>query len=461
MRSMIVRKPRSKRSKLERHARRKDLVRAGCSHHHIPVPILQCKPQCACGGGCPRCREKAAVQTKLEVGARGDRYEQEADRVAEEVMGMAKPGLQRQSLEEEGEEEVAGRLLISPLVQRQVEPEEDEETLQAKLDGGANSRRPDHNISRVGSLNMPGQPLPASERSFFESRFGRGFNEVRIHTDGDSATAADHFQAHAFTVGSDIVFNRGRFKPNTHEGRTLIAHELTHVVQQKGRGRRFQFKRKDDEKKIFNLVNAKRGKALGSLIWSNKLHKFARGHSNWMRKHKNLVHKSNADLKKMQKSLGYTIAGENIATGYKTSAGVANGWWGSPPHKANILNKEFELGAVGISKHGSGAGRYITQHFGGISPKLDLNPIGSKQSGDTWTHTYRGKVSDNIDTPDKIKLVVAKITKNVVKVSKNVKAKKDGSFTVKVVTKGITKAKFKVTATDSHGNATILIFQTI
>ncbi|MGK9169295.1 DUF4157 domain-containing protein [Inquilinus limosus] len=78
----------------------------------------------------------------------------------------------------------------------------------------------------------PGQSLDASTRVFMEPRFGRDFSHVRVHTDQSAGISARAIDAQAYTVGRDIVFGPGRYRPDTLDGRTLIAHELTHVVQQ-------------------------------------------------------------------------------------------------------------------------------------------------------------------------------------------------------------------------------------
>jgi hypothetical protein len=81
-------------------------------------------------------------------------------------------------------------------------------------------------------LRAPGQPLDASMRAFFEPRFGRDLGHVRAHTDAAAAQSAREVGALAYTVGSDIAFASGHYAPNTEGGRRLLAHELTHVVQQ-------------------------------------------------------------------------------------------------------------------------------------------------------------------------------------------------------------------------------------
>jgi hypothetical protein len=88
---------------------------------------------------------------------------------------------------------------------------------------------------QVRSLRGGGRPLPPSERAFFEPRFGRDFGQVRVHTDGRAAEAARSVDALAFTLGRDVVFAPGRYRPGTGPGRRLLAHELTHVTQQDGR----------------------------------------------------------------------------------------------------------------------------------------------------------------------------------------------------------------------------------
>jgi hypothetical protein len=78
-----------------------------------------------------------------------------------------------------------------------------------------------------------GQPLDAPTRHFMESRFGNDFGDVRVHADGKASDSAKAVQAHAYTVGNDIVFQSGNYAPETDAGRHMLAHELTHVVQQR------------------------------------------------------------------------------------------------------------------------------------------------------------------------------------------------------------------------------------
>ncbi len=83
-------------------------------------------------------------------------------------------------------------------------------------------------------LNSPGQPLDVSTRAFMQPRFGRDFGDVRIHTGTKASESAQAVSALAYTVGQDVVFAAGQYNPATQEGRHLLAHELTHTVQQAG-----------------------------------------------------------------------------------------------------------------------------------------------------------------------------------------------------------------------------------
>ena len=189
-------------------------------------------------------------QAKLTIGQPNDQYEQEADRVADQVMRMPEPRiqrvcpeceeeLQRQPREDEEEEETLQTKplaeQITPLVQKQAEPmedEEEEETLQTKTTSGQTSPVSSSLQHSITALRGGGQPLPKSERAFFEPRFGTDFSQVRIHADSQAAETASAVNARAFTLGQDIVFGTGQYQPSATEGRRLLAHELTHVMQQ-------------------------------------------------------------------------------------------------------------------------------------------------------------------------------------------------------------------------------------
>lgn len=207
--------------------------------------LLQRK--CACSATasgltdqCDECATKhmLGLQTKLTVSEPGDRYEQEADRVADEVMRMPAPGIQRQVTSGEDEEEES--LQLKPMnagtsVQRQAEEDEDdEELLQTKaLPGHAPIVTPTVS-NRINAMRGNGSPLPESARAFYEPRFGVDFGKTRVHTGTFASDTARSLNARAFTLGQDIFFNTGELQPGTANGRRLLAHELTHVVQQAG-----------------------------------------------------------------------------------------------------------------------------------------------------------------------------------------------------------------------------------
>lgn len=182
----------------------------------LPFPLLQRKANCACGGGCPSCQQDAhpeTIQTKLQVSSPGDQYEQEADRVAEQVMRMPESSHPQISDLKENP---------SPHLSRHPSP------------GASQS----HNVPAVvqDALSSPGQQLDASTRAFMEPRFGHNFGQVLIHTGPRAAESASAVKASAYTVGRDIVFGAQQFAPETAHGKTLLAHELAHVVQQGGAG---------------------------------------------------------------------------------------------------------------------------------------------------------------------------------------------------------------------------------
>lgn len=161
----------------------------------------------------------ANIQTKLKIDEPGDVYEQEADRVAEQVTRTSEPRLQRACACGGGAS--AGGSCDSCNKKKSLQRKATEEP------GTVGDVPP-----QVGSaLAASGRPLDATTRSFFESRFGHDFSRVRVHTD-DAAAAS--VRAHAFTVGERIIFAANQYRPTTHEGRRLLAHELTHVVQQSG-----------------------------------------------------------------------------------------------------------------------------------------------------------------------------------------------------------------------------------
>lgn len=138
--------------------------------------------------------QTAVPQAKLKDNQSGDIYEQEADRVAEQVMCMRQPNQSNQQ--------------------------------------DAVSHNTDAVPDSVSNNSSGGNALDPEVRQFFEPRFGHSFANIRVHTDRLANESARSLRARAYTLGEHISFASGEYQPSTHEGRRLLAHELSHVVQQ-------------------------------------------------------------------------------------------------------------------------------------------------------------------------------------------------------------------------------------
>ena len=184
-------------------------------------------------------------QAKLSIGAPGDRYEQEADAMAERVVSRhASPGIQARCAECEREGPVLTKLQrqempeeeemqMKPLIQR-MGPEEEEE-MQAKplmRKGNGQVQASPELESRLGANKGGGRSLPPGIQREMSQSFGADFSGVRVHTGSEAAQMSQSIQAQAFTHGGDIYFNQGKYNPESSDGKKLLAHELTHTVQQ-------------------------------------------------------------------------------------------------------------------------------------------------------------------------------------------------------------------------------------
>jgi Domain of unknown function (DUF4157) len=168
----------------------------------------------------------------LKIGRPDDAFEREADRAADEVMSGAGTAAQWSF----------SRIGIAPPLQRkcscggsggsegECEECKAKEALQRKPLGPVETGIAPPIVHEV--LNSPGEPLDKATREFFEPRFGYDLSRVRIHTDESAAASAQSVRAAAYTVGSHIVFGKGRYKPKSEGGRFLLGHELTHAIQQ-------------------------------------------------------------------------------------------------------------------------------------------------------------------------------------------------------------------------------------
>ena len=176
----------------------------------------------------------AVIQPKLTLGTPGDMYEQEADSVARQVVDEihSSPFREPNTLSP-GERKPDGGEALR--VQRQI-------TMRASGDaGGELSSEWETQLQRAKS---GGQPLSPSVKEPMERAFGADFGGVRVHTGGQTDRLARSIQAKAFTTGQDVFFRQGAYEPGSRGGQELIAHELTHVMQQRrGAVRRQEIKR--------------------------------------------------------------------------------------------------------------------------------------------------------------------------------------------------------------------------
>jgi hypothetical protein len=161
------------------------------------------------------------VQRKLTIGSPNDPLEHEADAVADKVMRMPEPRfIQRKCAECEEEEMLQQKPLASSITP----------FIQAK--GNDSETASDAISQRISSTRSSGSSMDSNTQNFMESRFGKDFSNVKIHTGDYAAQLSEELNAQAFTVGNDIYFNSGRYDTGSYSGKHLLAHELTHTVQQ-------------------------------------------------------------------------------------------------------------------------------------------------------------------------------------------------------------------------------------
>jgi hypothetical protein len=186
-------------------------VKSASTSGFTPIKTAFLQRKSACGdhtsGECAECSQKNrfGLQTKLIVNEPGDIHEKEADRMADLLMATTV------------ESSVRGAL---PPVQR--------------FGGQSYGQTEAAPASVDHALGSPGRPFEPSLRNDMEQRFGHDFSKVRVHTDAKAAESAQDLHARAYTVGNDIAFGQGQYEPAATQGRHLLAHELTHVIQQTG-----------------------------------------------------------------------------------------------------------------------------------------------------------------------------------------------------------------------------------
>jgi hypothetical protein len=206
----------------------------------------------------------SAIQARLIIGAAHDSYEAEADRVADNVVSISSrkftqnpssaapsqvaatpPAISRKSTaetestqldeQEKKEEEIQARFLQRGFMDFDAAPGDEDENIQARFLQPSADKTPVPGAAFEQQLNSSagqGSALSSGARSEMESGIGADFSSVRIHSDSRAAQMSQQISARAFTHGGDIYFNQGQYQPQTASGRHLLAHELTHTVQQ-------------------------------------------------------------------------------------------------------------------------------------------------------------------------------------------------------------------------------------
>ena len=168
------------------------------------------------------------IQPKLKVVESEDVYEKEANRVAERIM-------RSETSEQPYFQIESGGKRIKSKFKSCREKEDSKKFSISRMENSSRGQvdvtdKTTRNINNI--VNQTGSSLDIPTREFMQSRFGYDFGNVRIHTDESAAISATSVNALAYTMGNDVIFGKGHYQPNTFEGKSLLAHELTHVVQQ-------------------------------------------------------------------------------------------------------------------------------------------------------------------------------------------------------------------------------------
>jgi len=192
-----------------------------------------------------------AIQTKLRIGAPNDIYEQEADKIAAQVMKMSDSSEPVQRMCTECEDELK---------------EKPVDIVRVKAEPGLADAVSGNMESQIRSGQRAGNELPDSALDFFEQRFRSSFSDVKIYNDSKSDTLNRSLHSRAFTLGNDIYFRQGEYNPSTYEGKKLLAHELTHVVQQNGKKNSIQrFYTEDCSTSDISLIRSSHNRAIAML----------------------------------------------------------------------------------------------------------------------------------------------------------------------------------------------------
>lgn len=173
------------------------------------------------------------IQAKLTLGPAGDKYEQEADRNAKQVMNSLSASAPTVQRHEQDDEVMQAKPLADGISRIQRAEMEEEDELQAKPLHGLEGGEVDPDVAQsIESAKAGGAHLNDGVRTSMERGFGADFSGVRVHTGGQADALNRSLNARAFTSGNDIFFGQGQYSPDSNAGQELIAHELTHTVQQ-------------------------------------------------------------------------------------------------------------------------------------------------------------------------------------------------------------------------------------
>ena len=173
---------------------------------------------------------RAGVQPKLKIGTVNDPAEVEADYVADQVMRMPTPANNGAEIFAKSNPNDINRKCTDCGDKEKIQRKEFPDiVMKSSSEDGGTAASPEAS-SAINSLGS-GIALPASERAFFEPRFGQDLSHIRVHTGGTADAASQSISARAFSLGNNIAFANGEYQPGTQSGRTLMAHEIAHTLQ--------------------------------------------------------------------------------------------------------------------------------------------------------------------------------------------------------------------------------------
>ena len=170
--------------------------------------------------------QNSSLQFKLSVGSADDPLEDEADSMADTVMRMPESNLIQRKCSHCEDDEKVHRKPLASFIQRK--------------ESSASETIPESVSDRIHASQSGGSMINGTALDFMESRFGTDFGDVKIHTDSDAIQLNQELNARAFTVGSHVYFNEGQYNTNSDDGKKLLAHELTHTIQQANGLKRIQ-----------------------------------------------------------------------------------------------------------------------------------------------------------------------------------------------------------------------------